>query len=885
MVLSSCTGRTKMTKADVPAPTTPHLAVPQLSPSEDGLHIVRLKNGLTVLIKEDDRFPLVNVRLYVHAGSAYETPEIAGISHLLEHMVFKGTTKRGPGESAREVESVGGDMNAYTSFDNTVYYTEVPAEKWALGMDIVTDMAFNAKVDPADLKSEKQVVLSELDRGEDEPSSKLFKSLQQRVWKGTSYEWPIIGFRESVSPLTAKDIHAYVNRLYQPQSMLLAVVGKVDPQQVLAEAQRLLGDRANTQTVHPPSPIAMAEQGQGPVIEVIPGKWNKVYLGMVLPIPQSGSDETVGLEVLTQIMGGDASSRLYRKFKYERHLVDTISVYPLALERGGMLYIHAVLDADKVDTFWTQLMEELAGFDPDQFTDRELDRAKLNLEDSLFLAKETLSGLAEKLGGFYFFEDGVQSEQNYLLTLSQVSRKELKRLYAKYFRSDKLQVTVLTPEGVAVQADKLTSLVAEKWPAKQAEKQAAQRVDSGETREIALANGCKLVLLPDDTLPYTAMSIYWAGGDGKLSPEQAGLAALVAKALPRGTVTMSATELQDFLADRAASLGASAGRNVFSLEAKYPTRFTDEVLPVIHDTLTAPAWNKDELERAKQDQIAAINRREDQPLGLAFRHLFPYLYKTGPYALLHEGTVAAVAGFTGPDAQGFWARQSMHPFVMAVAGDFDVEKISAFAQGLATALSDSNAGYHFTAPQWGTEHEKVMTLPERNQAHLLQIFPVPGKDDMQATAELNVLKTALAGQSGILFSDLRDKQALGYTVTAMLWQSANTGILALYIGTTPDKMDQALAGFNKVVADLSKTPLPEDSLSRARNILVGDYYQDQQSLLSRSSQAASLMARGFDRNQELEIIHLAEKVSAGDIQQLSKKYLDPAKAYLLKVQP
>jgi len=416
-------------------------------------------------------------------------------------------------------------------------------------------------------------------------------------------------------------------------------------------------------------------------------------------------------------------------------------------------------------------------------------------------------------------------------------------------------------------------------PPEQAAKQAAGPA------EVALPGGSKLILLPDDTLPYTAMSMYWTGGDGELEPSQQGLAALTAASLTRGTLTMSATELQDFLSDHAASLGSTAGRNVFAVEAKFPTRFTDKVLPVLSETLTGPAFTQTEMERAKQDQIAGIKQSEDRPLGLAFRQLFPFLYKTGPYALLHTGTPEGVEQFTTADIIRFWSRQSMHPFTLAVCGDFDQAAMEKFASNIAQTLTAPTGKYAFTTPEWGKAREDALHLPDRNQAHVLMIFPTPGKIDQETTAKLELLRAALAGQSGLLFRDLRDKQGLAYTVTAMLWQSRNTGFMALYIGTGPDKVDQSLTGFKKVLADLKDTPLPQDEIDRARNILTGDYYQEHQSLLSRSREAASLQVRGFNLDYERQLIDQAQTVTPAEIQEMVKQYLTPDKAYLMKVTP
>ena len=882
MLLTGC--QTHMNKKDTTL--TEATPLPSLADAPKGeTHIVKLKNGLTVLIKEDDRFPLVNARLYVHAGSAYETPETAGISHVLEHMVFKGTEKRGLGESARAIESVGGSTNAGTSFDYTVYYVEVPDDQWALGLDVITDMAFNPTLEPTELESEKKVVLEELERGEDTPGNKLFKTLQGMIWNGTSYEWPIIGTRETVSSFTSEDINQYITKFYQPQSMLLCVVGKVNPEEVLAEAERLLGGLTNTLPTLPPATIAVPATGAGPRVVKMTGNWNKVYMGAAFPIPHGSSAKVAGLELMSHLLGGDDTSLLYRKFKYEKQLVDDISVSALTLERGGMLYVHATLDSEKVEEFWTELMAELASFDAANFTDREIERARLNIEDSLFLAKETLSGVASKTGYFQFFENGEQAEKNYLFALSQVNRDEMQSLFDQYVRPDQLATAVLVPESNGVTPETLIAITEKQWPVENSTKKAQATAEVVEEQEIELPGGNKLVLLPDETLPYTAISMYWTGGDGELTPAQQGLAALTARSLTRGTNTMSATEVQDFLSDHAASLGSSAGRNVFAVEAKFPVRFSDEMLPLIRDVLTAPAFDPAEIKRAKQDQISGIKRREDQPLGLAFRHLFPFLFKTGPYALLHQGMPEEVEALTQSDIMRFWGRQSMQKFTIAVCGQFDAATIEKFASDISKTLTASGSKYEFTTPEWNTEREKTFTLPDRKQSHLLMVFPTPGKIDRDTSARLELLKAALSGQSGILFSELRDKQGLAYTVTSMLWQSINTGFMALYIGTSPDKVEQSLEGFKTVLADLAANDLPEEELTRARNILIGDYYQDQQSLLSRSRQAASLLTRGFDRGYEQDIIDRAKTVTPKEIRELVKEFLDPDKAYLMKVTP
>lgn len=876
--------------------------------------VTTLPNGFTVLVQEDDRFPLASLRLYVRAGSAYETPEQAGISHLLEHMVFKGTEKRPAGRIAQDVEGAGGYINAATSFDYTVYMTDMPVEHWHLGMEVLHDMIFGAKIDPEELEREKKVVLAELKRNEDTPQSLIFKKIQPLIWPDTPYERPIIGFEEVVSATTRQDILDYIARFYQPQTMLLVVCGKVETDEVLAQATELFGSLANDRDIERAEPVKLtalrATQQQTPRITAMQGDWNKTYLSVSFPLPSFHAAQTATLEVLAQLLGGDKTSRLYRTFKYDKQLVHDISASALTLERAGMLYIHASLDNDKLDTFWKELLQELAGLGPDDFSDQELERAKLNLEDSLFQAKETLSGLASKLGFFQFFEDGVVSEENYLYELRHVDREELGTAMRDYLRPASLASVVLTPapeaphtkEALNTEAAPDTSDTAQSvdtetekalqaeldrvWPVKKDATQLVQEEGKASGPEaIALAPGKTLVLIPDTTLPYTSLNLSLRGGDSLLPPSEQGLAALTAKSLVKSTLDRSANELQDYLSDHAAELDSSASRDTVAVNVKFPTRFSDELLPLLREILTRPAFAPEEVEREKTNQIAAIKSREDQPLGLAFRNVFPFLFKDHPYNYFHLGTPENVADYTPEQVRDFWEKQKQGNWTMAVCGDFDPAAIRELAQELAAAMGpEGTVGTQENAPQWAEERELALQLPNRNQTHLLQIYKIPPLDHKD-TAGLILLREILAGQSGLLFTRLRDEQGLGYSVTSFTWQSPSAGFMAFYIGTYPDKSTQALKGFEEVVAELHKTPLDNEAVQRGKNLLQGDYYREHQSLSSRSREAASLSVLGRPLDANVQEIAKAQKLTGADLQALAKKYLVPETSYLLTVRP
>lgn len=843
-----------------------------------------LPNGLTVLVHEDERFPLASIRLFVRAGSAHEHPDQAGISHMLEHMVFKGAATMAPGEVAARIEGVGGELNAATGFDSTMYIMDVPDEHWILALEVLRDMIFQATVDPEALESERQVILAELDQGRDQPQRRLFEAVQRNLWADTPYGRPIIGFPETVRGISREDILEYVRDRYQPANMLLVVCGNVRGKDVTEQAGALFGSLANRQVFAAPAALG-GLSAAGPRLIVEQGPWRKAHFALALPIPGLGSIQGVGLDVLAQMLGGDRTSLLYRTFKHEQGVVDAVSASATGLERAGMLYIQAQLDPENIPRFWSGLTALLAGLSADSFAPEALERAKLNLEDSLFQAKETLGGLASKLGYFQFHEQSLAAEQRYLYLIRHMDARQLDALIDEHIRPEGLVAALFTPAPEELDQEEMLRTLARQWSLPEAAPAAPLDGETrpGEPEIIVLAPERTLVLLPDPALPYSALHLTWSGGDLLLGPEEQGLSELTARVWTKSTLARDSVQVQDFLADRAARLAAGAGLEKFTLSAHFPARFEEDMLSFLLELIQEPAWAPEELERAQKEQAAAIVRSEDHPVGLAFRHVFPFLYPRHPYGYQRSGRPEAVREYTRDQVAAFWRRQKDKPWVLAVSGDFNRENVIAAATAMSAALS-IDPPVAVQAPEWGADRELTLRLADRNQAHLFMIFPVPGLLDPDA-AGLKVLREVLAGQSGLLFQDLRDAQGLAYAVSAFLWQEGLTGFLAFYIATAPDLVGAAQAGFQAAVDKLSHSPLPPEALDRAKNLLWGDYHRDRQPLMVRAHEASDVLSRGLDLDHELQELEKARAVTPGDLTRLVRDYLRPDQSYLLQVLP
>lgn len=864
------------------AAAAPQAAPANPSTSGNDTMLVRLKNGLTVYIIRDSRFPLVCTRLFVGTGSANETAEQAGISHVLEHMVFKGTEKRPKGQVARDVESLGGYLNAATSFDKTWFITDMPAKHWKTGMDVVKDMAFHPSLDPAELEAEKDVIVSELKGGDDTPTRRLFEDLQVAGLAHTVYGRPIIGFEKTIRAVTADDLRAYIRTWYQPQNMMLLVAGDIDPKAVLAHAEELFGDLKNDTILPEPAPVQLEGAAGGPRVEVTYGPWNKVYLGIVLPAPALGDQRSIDLDVLAYALGGDGTSQFYRKYRYEKQLVDSISVGNMSLNRAGLFYMVAQLDADKVEPFWQEFTRDLAALDAGKITPDVIERARFNYEDGMDRASETLDGLTSWKATVQFELGGPQGEANVRHALAAVDSARLRQAQDLWLRPDQVRVRVLAPEKAKL--PDLDAILQRNWPAPAVERQkAAAAAEKVGKREIVdLGQGRTVILQPDRTIPYVSLEILRPGGNALLKPADQGLAQLTAATLTDGCGTRDLDAMERFVAERAASLSASAGVQSFTVSLTGPARFNADYFALLGDLLHKPTFAEKDVRRQADTLKAALVRRQDNPMSFMGSKINGFLFPGGqPYGFDGLGTAENQDRFGPGDVQAFWKQQNAQPWILSVAGDFDREKVLAFARSLPVPTAPA---VDVPQPTWGADKRLPLSLPGRQQAHLLLAFHAVPLDHPDAPA-LMLLESVLSGQSGLLFNKLRDEQGLGYTVTAFYRSLPEAGFMAFYIGTTPRNLDVARQGFSGIIKDIKTDLLPAELLAKGLNRMEGSYYRGRQSLGARADEAASERLLGQPQDFQKRLLEKAAKVTPEQLREVARKYLLVDKMYEVTLLP
>ena len=380
LALSSCTAASRSPQSP-PAVQTPIRHV--------------LPNGVRVIIQEFRSSEVVAVQLWVRAGGRDEAQSELGLAHYLEHMLFKGTTTRARGFVDRDVEGMGGRMNAGTSLDYTFYHAVLPMPRAGTTIEMLADISVNSILDETELELEKKVVIEEMRLSEDSPQRHLARQLYGLVFGAHPYGRPVIGTADIIQSLTRDTLLAFYRRHYVPESFTLVVVGPVDPVETLKTAERTLGrlPRGGFQRLPGAVPASLT-----PKRVEIPRPGSLAYLGMGWLGPKLDHADTPAVDLLVSILGQSRSARLPQSLRERLGIVNAIGSDYAALEAGGVITVTAQLEAANVARAETEILREIQRVRDQGVTDSELRRAITRTEAEYAFRSETAEGRARLFG-------------------------------------------------------------------------------------------------------------------------------------------------------------------------------------------------------------------------------------------------------------------------------------------------------------------------------------------------------------------------------------------------------------------------------------------------------------------------------------------------------
>ena len=836
-----------------------------------------LGNGLTVVLRPNPSSPVVAVQAWVKAGSTTEPESRAGMSHILEHMAFKGTKRRGPGEIAREVEAVGGEINAYTSFDQTVYHITLSGRYLENALDILADTLQNSVFDAGELARELEVILEEVRMNEDDPSRVVSKALFREAYRVHPYGRPVIGFVDTIRKTTRDDLVGYFRANYVPGNMVLVIAGNVDPGKARPLIEKTFG-RLPPGTAPEAAPPAEPPQRETRVV-VKEKDARRAYLDMGFHGPSMRDPDVYAWDLLSMILGNGETSRLYRTVKDGKGLADSVYASSYTPKDPGLLFVGGTLSPEKARDAVREILLQtfrLAAAPPEG---PELARAKTATETDFLYSLESQSSLARHVGFYETTLNDAAFERTYLRKIRAVTADDIRAVAQKYLVPGNLTVSAVLPAGKAalLSPDEVRAMAREAYAEATAPSPKAER-KKDVVKEV-LPNGVRVIVRENHAVPVVAVQAGFLAGVRGEPKEKGGVANLVAGMLVKGTKRRTAREIAEAVENMGADLSGYSGRNSFGLQGKFLARDFEKGFGLFTESLLEPTFPAEELDKKRIETLGALKQQKDQLAQATFLLFLAAHYGDHPYGRNPLGTENSVGAMTSADLREYYDRWAdPRNMVIAVSGDIDAQEALASIRKAFGGMPP-RPGYAPLGPLPVPSHDTIRKVEERRdkqQAHFVIGYTGARFTDPDRYA-LDVLGSALAGMGGRLFVNLRDKKSLAYSVTSFSSEQVDPGFFAFYMGTSADKLDGAIADTLAEIADVKKGGVTREEFERAKKWMIGTY---EIGLQSNSSYADKMVYNELYGTGYEETFSAPEKIAAvsfPDVNRLAASVLDPEK--------
>lgn len=415
----------------------------QKKEKQSNIRKTTLESGLKIVSEKIESVKSVSVGIWVKTGSRNESEEQAGITHFLEHMLFKGTEKRSAFDIAQSMESVGGYLNAFTSTEYTCYYARCLDSKLDSAVDVLSDMIQNSQFPDEELEKEKKVVLEEMKMYKDSPDDVIFEEFSGQIFKDHPIGRPIIGFEETVKSFTQQDLFDYVEKRYQPDNLLVAVAGHADHDQLLDMVQDLLNYNQNGNTVHSKQPLNPYQVTSQTVTKPI----EQTHMIMGRRALNFEHPDKYLLLLANTILGGGMSSRLHQNVREKYGYCYSISPFNQTYIDTGLFGVYTGTDFDYVDHVRELINVEFLRMKNEKVDEKELSEAKAQLKGKLMLSQENTSNRMTRLAKSEIYFNRFVTLDELVENIDAVTSEDLLRFSDDFFDPAQFSETLLIPES------------------------------------------------------------------------------------------------------------------------------------------------------------------------------------------------------------------------------------------------------------------------------------------------------------------------------------------------------------------------------------------------------------------------------------------------------
>jgi zinc protease len=864
----------------------------------DGVTRIVLDNGLTVLIEERHSAPVVAINTWVKTGYFNEPDSLTGISHLLEHMFFKGTEKREVGELREDTKRLGGYLNGGTIYEYTNYYTVLPSRFVQEGLEIQSDALWHSAIDSAELEREKEVVIQEVKRKLDDPDALAWEKLMELAFDRHPVRRWRMGTPEQVRSWSRDHLAAYLKEFYRPDNIVLVIVGDVNTDQVL---EGVKGNYAGVKMARTERPKIPQEPRQKELRYLqMKGDITQTYLKMGFHIPGELDPDYFALDVLAHILGHGRSSRLSQSLVERKRMVSSITSSTFALKDFGVFLIEAELDTKGLREAEEDIFRQIERLKTQEVADDELFKVKNAIKFSYLSSVETVRGRSLSLAAYEAYGDYRLAER-YLENIDRVTPEDVQRVAAKYLVLENASILENRPESESdheISAGRIGEAIREGLAEKVVEAEDIEQVDLESSQGAGLSSdqpkarprgsvdvpatsgvlscGATLITRENHSLPLVSLGLYFGGGRIRESEENCGITRLMLKGSLKGTADRTGEEIFNSLEALGASIDTEVEPDYFGYLIKTLSTNLEPGLDIIADVIKNPLFDPEELEKEKGILLAGIQRDKDNMRGYPIELFHKALFEDHPYGLNSLGEEKAVRNLHQPQLEAWHGQHvSSGNLTVVAVGDFDSsrlkKKLDQLFQDLAPGKIrvDSVLRHDFDTEN----HQAVETRRKAQTAQALGFPTCPyGDDDFYA---LKVLQGIASGTGGRFFRQLREKMGLAYTVYGENRSWGEGGAFYAYIATSPENEELARERLLEEFEKFRIEPVTDEELEVAKNYIGGMYniYLETNSALVRQYAKVQLLGKGTEEVERYP--EEIAQVTRDEISEVAARYFDP----------
>lgn len=826
----------------------------------------KLDNGQTVVIQEVHDNPIVIIDTWIKTGSINETDENNGVAHFLEHLFFKGTSKHPAKEFDQILESKGAVTNAATSKDFTHYYILIPSQYFELALDLHSDMLLNPLIPRKELEKERKVVIEEISKNNDRPTTVLYRNLIGGFYKTHPYKRDVIGTKEVIETISREQILDFYNTWYTPQNMTTVIIGDVDTQKAL-DLVKLKFNKPVDISAKKVVPIYKLDKKPSAQVENkvdMKVETGYILIGFKGCHPMANKD-SYALDVLATILGEGKSSRLYKNIKEQKQLVHSISSSHSSMRDDSIFYVSANYITEDIERLKGAIFAEIEKIQKNEITPEEIQKAKNIIERDTFYSRESVSNIASAIGYTVTLTNDTSYYKNYLDNINKVTAEDLKRVAKEYLDIDSAVISIILPSKEG--KPELQKQVAKNYDAKLLSQDKS-------TTKYELENGATLIITQNTANDIIAMEMSSRGGNNLETIP--GVATITAETMLKGTKKYKNQELSLLLEENGIRIAPSARGDSFGIVTKFTKNEKDLALDIFEEVATKASLDSFDVERVKSDKLYSIKTKNNTPDSVAFDEFKTALWEGTPYGNTGKVLKNTIPSIQREDVVAFY--NNLFPaenVVITINGNVDSQEfINYFSRILKNDNKPKVILSEYKNRFKNLIKNKVVKVNKDSQAvWLLLGWLTDGVNNEKDWATLQVIDSMLgSGMSSRLFTQLRDEQGLAYQVGSSFSANVNKGVFALYIATNPNSTQTAKNGLFEEIERLKKEFVTDKELAEAKDKLLGNYVLSMETNMDKASIVNSLEISGRDYTFVEKYPQLINQITVQDIIKTANKY-------------